>query len=215
MTKSEHIDEDVAIEFYPGCYAKSYSNGTIGLGEPHPPGDGPDEEEIFTAISAPSNQFALKSGFGRYLSIDAKTKKLTGLSEAIGEQELFLASFEADKTAICCFTDTFLGPAGEPGDLSIYAIARTVTPNEMLSIRVNYDPLMAGMSKQDAESKGVKFGELYESELGHLKKLQSKGLDGATLEREKKQLKKARMDGQLHEALLDKREKHKSDKYCK
>lgn len=148
MTDGEAICDDVAIEFYPGCYAKAFRNGSIGLGDVHPPGDEPDEEEIFTAIRTPSKQFALKSGFGRYLSIDPKTKKLVGLSEAIGEPELFLVSFEGDKTAICCFTDTFLGCQGDRGQESIYAHARTVGPKEMLTIRVNYDPLRAGMSER-------------------------------------------------------------------
>lgn len=124
------------IEFLPGRYAKALDNGNIALGDQHEPGEGPEEEEIFTAIRAPSNQFALKSGFGRYLSIDSN-RRLVGLSEAIGERELFLASIEDSKMAICGFNDRFLRADLEAEGKPIVAWAEKVGSPELVTIRTN------------------------------------------------------------------------------
>lgn len=195
MNKAELIKDDVAIEFLPGCYAKAMSNGTIVMGNPHPPGEGPDEEEIFTAVAAGTNLVAFKSGFGRYIGIDAR-KRLMGISEAIGDQEMFLPVVEEDKLALSAHNDCFLSPDQESTDNpQIMAKAMTAGPNEMLNIRVNNDPsVFTQKQKQSSESHN---------------KVDTLGF------KEDKILKKARMEGRLHETLLDMRVKKKSDKYCK
>lgn len=208
VTKYDHIKDDVAIEFLPGCYARALGNGKIVLGRPHPPGDGPEEEEIFTAICAGTNQIALKSGFGRYLGVDNK-KRLMGLSEAVGELETFLPVFEDGKLALCAYNDCFLSPDEETEPQLIVARSEKVGPSEMVNIRINNDPSFFSKRK-DKEAQSEDFGTILETELGYLKKIKS-----ASIEEEKKRLKKARIEGQLHEALLDTRVKHKSDKYCK
>lgn len=129
----------MCIEFLPGCYAKSLSNGTIVLGQLHPPGEGPDEEEIFTVVCLTTDRFALKSGFARFLSVDSRNR-LMGLSEAIGEQELFLPVFEDGKLAISAHNDCFLSPDEESDSQLIVARARQAGSNEMLNIRINHDP---------------------------------------------------------------------------
>lgn len=184
------------------------------LGNPHPPGEPPDEEEIFTAVCAATNQIAFRSGFGRYLSVDTK-KRLMGLSEAIGEQESFLPVFQDNKLALSAYNDCFISaPDEESETLQIMAKAERAGPYEMLNIRVNHDPLKFDGKEKDPISSEDK-GTLYETELGYLKKYQSHGLKNISLHEDKKLLKKARVEGELHEALLDKRVKSKSDKYCK
>ena len=145
--KFEHIRNDIAIEFLPGCYAKSLSNGRIVLGNLHPPGEAPDEEEIFTAVPAGTNQLAFKSGFDRYLSID-NLNRLVGVSEAIGEAEKFLPVFEDGRTAISSvFNDCFLSVDEDSDVQQIVAKSKKAGPNEMLNIRVNVDPLLRDKSK--------------------------------------------------------------------
>lgn len=192
----EHMKDDVAIEFLPGCYAKAMSNGTIVMGNPHPPGEGPDEEEIFTAIAASTNQVAFKTGFGRYLGIDSR-KRLMGISEAIGEQEIFLPVFEEGKLALSAFNDCFLSPDQElstADNPQIMAKAMTAGLNEMLTVRINNDP------------------DTFNNNNKH-KPTESFSADHSF--KEDKILKKARIEGKLHETLLDMRVKQKSDKYCK
>lgn len=114
-------------------------NGSIVLGNPHPPGEGPDEEEIFTAICASTNHVAFKSGYGRYLSVD-KRKRVVGLAEAIGETELFVPVFEDDNLALCAHNDMFLAFQDSEEPRPITASSSTAGPTEMLTIRINYDP---------------------------------------------------------------------------
>lgn len=199
----------------PGCYAKALSNGSIVLGNPHPPGEPPDEEEIFVAICAGTNQVAFQTGFGRYLNVDTK-KRLMGLSEAIGEQESFLPVFEDKKLALSAFNDCFISaPDDESESQQITAKADRAGPYEMLNIRVGHDPIKYNKDKQDKNIAPEDSGTIYETELAYLKKYQSKGQKHLSLTEDKKYLKKARIEGELHEALLDKRVKSKSDKYCK
>lgn len=137
-TKSDQIKEYVAIEFLPGTYAKALPNGTIVLGDAHPPGEGPDEEEIFLAVNISADQFAFKSGFERYLSVDSDNH-ITGISEAISELECFTVVYEDGKTAICAANDKFLSPQ-DSDTKPILARSTWVSQNECLKVRINYDP---------------------------------------------------------------------------
>lgn len=210
VTQFEHIKDDVCLEFIPGCYAHALGNGKVVLGKPHAPGDGPDEEEIFTAICAGTNHIALKSGFGRYLSVDGK-KRLMGLSEAIGELETFLPVFEDGKMALCAHNECFLAPNPDTEPPLIVAKSQKAGPSEIINIRINNDPLMFSKQKDRGQGQFDDVGKILETELSHLKKTSR----NVSVDEEKRRLKKARVDGQLYEALLDTRVKHKSDKYCK
>lgn len=140
VEKYDHIKEDIAIEFLSGAYARALANGMIVRGDFHPPGESPDEEEIFTAICASTNQLALKSGFGRYLGIDSKNR-LIGTSEAIGERELFLPVFEENQLALCAFNGCFISPeeSDDPRP-QIVARAEKAGQSEMIRIRVLNNP---------------------------------------------------------------------------
>lgn len=142
----------MAIElFLSGCYARAMSNGTIVMGNPHPPGEGPDEEEIFTAIGASTNQVAFKSGYGRYLGIDPRTRRLMGISEAIGEQEIFLPAFEEGKMALSASNECFLSPEQDTGSDNPQILAKSMTagPYEMVTIRTNSECLPKINSQQE------------------------------------------------------------------
>lgn len=56
-------------------------------------GEGPDPEEILTAIGTANDHIALKSGYGKYLSVDSKGR-VTGMSEAIGSREQWQPIFQ-------------------------------------------------------------------------------------------------------------------------
>lgn len=208
VEKFDQIRDDVVIEFVSNCYAKATSSGNIVLGNPHPPGEGPDEEEIFTAVPIPVNQVAFKSGFGRYLGVDSR-QRLIGVSEAMGETEMFLPIFEDNKTALCAYNECFITPDTSSDPQNLIAEAEKVGPNEMLTIRVNNNPRVYETSQK---SEGSKTEASYQLEEGFIKK---HGTATVSYRDDIKRLKRARNEGQLHEALLDTRVKHKSDKYCK
>lgn len=56
-------------------------------------GDGPEPEEIFTALAINDRHIALKSGYGRYLKVE-KDGIITGRSEAVGGLEQFEPVFQ-------------------------------------------------------------------------------------------------------------------------
>lgn len=58
-------------------------------------GDGPEPEEIFTALAINERHIALKSGYGRYLKVE-KDGIITGRSEAVGGLEQFEPVFQVN-----------------------------------------------------------------------------------------------------------------------
>jgi protein FRG1 len=78
----------VAVQFGNKTYIKALDNGKFILGAPHNDGDGPDPEEILTAIKVNDTKIALKSGYGKFLSLE-KDNTITGRAEAVGAMEQF------------------------------------------------------------------------------------------------------------------------------
>lgn len=214
INSEKHITGQVAIEFAPHCFIRALDNGLMVLGAPHVAGEGPADEEILTAIRATTNQVSFKSGYGKYLSIDSH-QRLIGRSEAIGEQESFLPVLQDDKMALCAYNDCFLSANDEIEGIPIEAKSKRAEANHMLKIRTNFDPASLEAQQRAKELPVEERGNIYETELGYLKKFQSHGEKDFNLKDSKRELKRARVTGELHEALLDKRSKHRSDKYCK
>ena len=69
-TKFHEINGNVAIEFGTNSYVHSLDNGLFSIGITRPFGEGPEQQEILTAIRISDNKIALKSGFGKYLAIN-------------------------------------------------------------------------------------------------------------------------------------------------
>lgn len=57
------------------------------------PGNGPDPEEIFTALPINEQRIAFKSGYGKYLKME-KDGVLTGRSDAVSALEQFEPVFQ-------------------------------------------------------------------------------------------------------------------------
>ena len=82
-------------------------------------------------------------------------------------------------------------------------------------IRVKFS-LMVYCSKVSTSSLPEGEKDLRNHEISFVKKFQSFQDRNLRLsEQETSKLKKARMDGKLHEEMLDRREKMKADRYCK
>lgn len=94
--KTKEISEmtgTVSIEFQNQMYMKALDNGLFILGAPHDQGEGPSPEEIFTAFRINDTKFALKSGYGKYISVD-KNGTVTGRSDAVGVMEQWEPIFQ-------------------------------------------------------------------------------------------------------------------------
>lgn len=91
--KVEEMVGPVALEFRKHMYMKSLDDGSFTLGAPHNEGDGPDPEEIFTAIRINDDKIAIKSGYGKYLGVE-KDGAITGRSDAVGAHEQWEPIFQ-------------------------------------------------------------------------------------------------------------------------
>lgn len=213
LSTFDHVTGSIALEMAPFSYMRALDNGLFIASAPHRPGEEPDPEEVITAIRVSDTKIALKSGYNKYLSIDAQNR-LVGRSDAIGTKEQFEPVFQDGKIAISGFTGSFLSPDDEREGL-IVAKSRTADPTCFIKIRSRVDPEQ--IRKQE-ESKMVPVeekGSVEECEVNYVKKFQSFQNKKLRVDKDKGSLKSAQREGILHETLLDRRAKMKSDKFCK
>ncbi|CAH0719809.1 unnamed protein product, partial [Brenthis ino] len=206
IQKYEDITGSVAIEFGNNAYISALDNGLFTVGAPHGDGEGPSPEEIFTAFPAGENKFALKSGYGKYLGVNTEGLVI-GRSDAVGSMEQWEAVWQDGQTAILNSLSKFITITE---DDSVVARDFTAGKQSMCNIRSNKSREINTIKIAEEE------GDLAEVEVNYVKKFQKfqdKKLrvnDGSTSE-----LKRAKVEGNLHETLLDRRSKMKADRYCK
>lgn len=207
------VNGPVAIEILPYCYIKALDNGLFALGDPHPPGEEPFQEEILIAIKIDNAKRAFKSGYNKFLSIDHQSR-LVGRSDAIGTREQFEPVFQDGKTALSCCNDCFLSPDESTNLITAKSIK--AGPEQFLKIRSNVDPELVKLEEEAKKVPEEERGNLADCEEKYVKKFQSFQAGKVKINKEdKSKLKKAKQSGSLHETLLDRREKMKSDKFCK
>ncbi|RWS28265.1 protein FRG1-like protein [Leptotrombidium deliense] len=210
----DSLTGQVAIEMQPFCYIKALDNGLFIVGNPHKPGEPPEQEEILTAIRIDDTHIALKSGYDKYLSIDAN-HRLVGRSDAIGSREHFEPVFQDERLAILGFNNCFIS-ADEDNDDIIIAKSKVATPNEYLTMRSNIDPEAVRREEEAKQVPQEEKGSLKTCEINYVKKFQSFQSKKLKInEEDSSSLKQAKEEGNLHEILLDRRSKMKSDKFCK
>lgn len=135
----------------------------------------------------------------------------------ISDREMFEPIFEEHengqiKMAILAWNKNFLSYNEEENTLM--ATGRKVEQTELLKIRSNVDPEQVRLENERNRIPEEERGDLEDTEEKYLKKFQSKP-DYKSVKKDSFKLIKAKTDGNLHETLLDRREKLKSDKFCK
>ncbi|KAE8738395.1 hypothetical protein FOCC_FOCC016116 [Frankliniella occidentalis] len=203
------ITGSIAIEFGNQTYIKALDNGLFTLGAPHDHGEGPSPEEILTAFPVNETKVAIKSGYGKYLRV-GPDGAVTGRSDAVGPMEQWEPVFEDGKMALLSSTGCFM--AVDPENDDVVASNRKVGPNEILRVRSSAPQDTTGEDEGPSEEKG-NIHEVEENYVRKFQKFQDKKLRIDTTDRTV--LKRARDEGALHEALLDRRSKMKADRYCK
>ncbi|KAI9485693.1 MAG: FRG1-like family-domain-containing protein [Benjaminiella poitrasii] len=167
-------------------------------------------QQVFVGTRAigSTNAFTLKSANGKYLSSD-KFGVVSCDSEAIGGQEEWIPALTDAGIAFENVHGKYLmidEVAG--GGIRVRADADDVGFCETFRVycqaRFKYKPKS---KKKDGESEGPV--------LGNVKRYQSYGGTKDYTREDKRELKKAKTEGRLAEALLDRREKLKADRYCK
>lgn len=204
----EEYTGPIAIEFTPYCYVSSQDNGLFVLGGPHQPGEGPFPEEILTAVKLSDTKIALKSGYGKYLSVQPDGT-VVGRSDAIGPLEQWEPVFQDGKVALLASNSCFLTVVD---GTDIKASCRSAGSDEMIKVRA----VAKADTSKEKDVPEEERGSLGECEVNYVKKFQSfQDRRLRVSQQDRKDLKKARIEGTLHEALLDRRSKMKSDKFCK
>ncbi|CAL8100672.1 unnamed protein product [Calicophoron daubneyi] len=193
------------------CYLSATDEGLFTIGAPRRFKEPPAPEEIFTSVKVSDTKIALKSGYGKYLGISVSSKPLLiATADAIGPREQFEPVFQDGCTALLGANNCFLSADPQTGDVVFEN--RQAKLEEMITIRSNrpltHDPLL-DLPEEEREG-------LSKAEVNYVRKFQSWQDHKLRLSKEEKMsLKRARAIGSLHECLLDRREKMKSDRYCK
>ncbi|XP_055543047.1 protein FRG1 homolog [Wyeomyia smithii] len=209
VTKLAEITGSVAVQFGKRAFIRALDNGLFTLGAPHDEGDGPDPEEIFTAVLINEEKVAFKSGYGKYLKVE-KDGMVTGRSDAVSAVEQFEPVFEGNKMALLAANGCFISV--DPEDDAVVAIKKKVGENEVCVVR----SCAVREQKSTKEVAVEEEGDLDQVEVNYVRKFQKfqdKKLRVNT--EDKAALKQAKEEGALHEALLDRRSKMKADRYCK
>ncbi|XP_015594473.1 protein FRG1 homolog [Cephus cinctus] len=209
--KAKNVSEmtgTVTIEFGKQTYMKALDNGLFTLGAPHNEGDGPSPEEILTAFPVGETKIALKSGYGKYLGVDKKGV-VVGRSDAVGAMEQWEPIFQDGKLAILGNTGCFISVTDED---DVVCQSKTAGPSEFLCVRTMTQRIDDSAKDVPTEEQG----SLADVEVNYVRKFQKFQDKKLRVNKDDRtQLEKAKVEGSLHEALLDRRSKMKADRYCK
>ncbi|ELU02750.1 hypothetical protein CAPTEDRAFT_201566 [Capitella teleta] len=208
VNEYDDIQGNFAIETDSMRYMEAIDNGLFKLGPEHEKGEGPGPEEIFTVIKTGDTKIVLKSGFDKYLSVDSRGR-VAGRSDAIGSREQFEPVFEEGKIALLGCNNCFVA-INEAGNFVCSSLK--ASEENFVTLRCNVQKEKKSKDEVPTEEQG----SLKDAEVNYVKKFQSFQDRRVKISQEDKAaLKKARQTGTLHEAMLDRREKMKADRYCK
>lgn len=210
VNELKEITGAVAIEFGDHCYVKALDDGSLTLGAKHEQGQGPDPEEIFMAIKINEEKIALKSGFNKYLKVSSSNGQIMGISDAVGLMEQLEPVFQDGKLALMGSNSKFF--TLDEDNETIECSKSKAGSGEMIKIRSNGEREEDKQVFVPLEERG-KIGQI---ELNYVKKFQKFQDHKIKLcNEDRTDLVKAKTEGYLHEALLDRRAKMKADRYCK
>ncbi|CAD5214492.1 unnamed protein product [Bursaphelenchus okinawaensis] len=207
---------EVAMEAgdFSNCYLAAQDNGYFTLGPKHFNELEPHPEEILSVIKAPDDEkFSLKTGFGRYLGVETDGR-LVAIAEAVGPRERFEVVFQDNRAAIQCSASNLFITWEPDKDGNVYVSSKTASAKQFLNIRTNSTKKAAAdFTAAEDLLEGAKCEDSYVKMYQH-SRVDLKNKHISINLNDKSSIEKAKKSGTLHETLLDRRAKLKSDKYC-
>ncbi|CAG8779284.1 9322_t:CDS:2 [Gigaspora margarita] len=195
------------------CSEKDYSIGVRPLLDKQLPTCEPDEVSfvlVGSRIAGATDTISLKTFNGKYLASD-KFGAITAEREAIGPQEEWRPIIKNDGIALQNSYDKFLSVDEiADGGYKLRADVETIGFCETWHVKCQAR-FRKKLKSTKKESKPIS-----EFEIEQIKKYQTWG--GGRIKTTKddiSELRKAKKEGNFSEALLDRREKVKADRYCK
>ncbi|KAK0418960.1 hypothetical protein QR680_013874 [Steinernema hermaphroditum] len=207
---------NIAFEYgdYSRTYIAAMDNGKFTLGAPHSEGEGPNPEEVFTLIKTPDDpKISMRTGYGKYIGVDAEGK-LNGVAEAIGARERFQVVFEEGKSAIQSASSNMFICMRPSSDGLIMVTSKTAKDDEMINVRTDSEKVGPVDWRSEEDKLGAKKCETAYVKMYQHSKVGLKGRHIAVDLNDRASVRRAQDEGTLHELLLDRRAKTKSDKYC-
>merc|ERR1711970_1047249 len=129
--KRKMQEEEAENNKHEYCYVYSLDDGTFTIGT-RAPGKPPLPQEQLTPIPVNEKRFALKTGFGRYVTVE-KDGLLRGCMEAYGPNETFEPVFQDGKCALQAVGVNCFISFNEQDQL--VAVDKTASDEHMLAIR--------------------------------------------------------------------------------
>ncbi|KJE89945.1 hypothetical protein CAOG_01343 [Capsaspora owczarzaki ATCC 30864] len=230
---AENLRGDVLIEAGDsGKYILAADNGSLTTGPLYDDEDpeAPSPAEIFTVVQPEPNTVAFRSPYERFLTATTEGQAVAQ-TKAVGPREIWqLVSLDDEE---CCFgiqslhTNKFLSatPSG-----AIFANSEELGPSERFFLRSNRprrETRLDTAAVLRADQERSVFNSITADDTDGLVNLANsisrkyQAVSNQTAAKHKldadqvRVLKKARLDGTVHEALLDRRAQLKGDKYCK
>jgi protein FRG1 len=208
----------ICIEVRERRFLRALDNGSLDIGPRHESGECPDPEEILTCLRIGDSQLALKTGFDKFIGLIANDDRLQAVSDAAGQRELFEPIFQDDHFALVASGNGRFLSVDESLQ-HVLASSDKAGEAQFMVVRGNVDPDRVRREKQRLAVPEEERGSLGDCEQKYLRKFHGDAQRTTAGQRViaggAGELRRAKQDGNLHEALLDRRAKVKSDKFCK
>lgn len=214
IERPSQITGTVFIEFKEYMYMHGLDNGLFVLGSPHDAAERPEVSELLTAVPIDDKHIAFKSAFGKYLSVNSHGLVI-GRSDAIGPREYFIPEIDYDydgrKVYLKASNEKYVN-VNHDGD--IVALSENKDESALTIRSLNKRDSKNDLKKSLPEEEQSE--DLKNVELNYVKKFQKfQDKKIKMCKEDVEELKTAKETGELHEKLLDRREKMKADRYCK
>lgn len=207
----EQVKDNAIFEVCTGGYLLALDTGYFSVGEPKQDEEQPEPGEVFTVVRVSENKIALKTGYGRFVSVNS-AGELTGRAEAMGPRETWDPVFEEGKLALSACTHRFVTVTS---DNKLMASSEKAREREILKMYTDVSGVKKVKTDAEAEEEHAS-KDMKGFEVDYVKKFQSFQDHKLRVNKSSTtELAKAQRTGKLHEALLDRREKMKADRYCK